>query len=218
VKSAVCARASGKNFDGCLHAILRVAVAISGSDEANIQLLDPEAGVLTMAGQCGFGPAFMKYFACVRDGPSTCSAAIRSGERIVVEDVTISEIFVGRPCLNVLIDRGVPGVISMPLMSRAGNLLGMISTHFSEPHHPREGELGLVDLLARHAADYPEHKRAQEISESRVREMQHRSNNQIAVIQAIAHLTFSGGRPPAEAEKVFWRAIAGIGARQSSVE
>ena len=34
----------------------------------------------------------------------------------------------------------------------------MISTHFREPHHPSERELGFMDLLARQAADYLERK------------------------------------------------------------
>jgi len=125
------------------------------------------------------------------------------GERVVVEDVTISQVFVGQPSMNVLIDAGVRAVISTPLMSSAGNLLGMISTHFRKPHHPSERELRLLDLLARQAADYLWRKRAEEIEETLVREIQHRSNNQLAVIQAIAHRTFSGDRSMAEAKKTF---------------
>jgi two-component sensor histidine kinase len=94
-------------------------------------------------------------------------------------------------------------VISTPLMSSTGNTLGMISTHFREPHEPSERDLGLMDILARQAADYLERKRAEEIEETLVREIQHRSNNQLAIIQAIAHQTLSGDRSLAEAKKEF---------------
>ena len=77
-------------------------------------------------------------------------------------------------------------MISTPLISSAGNRLGMISTHFREPHHQSERELGFMDLLARQAADYLERKRAEEIEETRVREIQHRGSNQLAVVQTIA--------------------------------
>jgi two-component sensor histidine kinase len=195
----LCAR-DGKNLDKCLHGILDVGIAIAGADKGNIQLLEPGAVVLTIAAQRGFGHAFLKYFECVRDGPSACAVAMRSGERVVVEDVTTSEIFVGKPSMNVVVRAGVRAVTSTLLMSSAGNLLGMISTHFREPHHPSERELGFMDLLARQAADYLERKRAEEIEETRVREIRHRSNN---VIQAIAHQTLSADRSVVEVKKIF---------------
>jgi GAF domain-containing protein len=190
----------GKNLDKCLHEILDVAIAVAGANKGNIQLLEPEVGVLTIAAQRGFGPAFLEYFEYVRHESSACAAAMRSGERVVVEDVTTSEIFVRQPSMNVLMDEGVRGVISTPLLSSAGNLLGMISTHFREPHRPDERQLGLMDLLARQAADYLERKRAEEIEQTLVLEIQHRSNNQLAVIQAISHQTLSGDRSLAEAK------------------
>jgi PAS domain S-box-containing protein len=199
---SLCAR-EGKKLHKCLHEILDVAIAVAGADKGNIQLLEPEAGVLTIVAQRGFGPEFLKYFEYVRDDSSACAAAMRSGERVVVEDVTTSKIFVRRPSMNVLIDAGVRAVISTPLISSAGNVLGMISTHFREPFHPGERELSLTDLLARQAADYLELKRAEKIEETLVREIQHRSNNQLAVIQAIAHQTLSGHPALAEAKKVF---------------
>jgi PAS domain S-box-containing protein len=199
---SLCAR-QGRNLDGCLHEILDVAIAIAGADKGNIQLLDPEVGVLTIAAQRGFGSAFLKYFEHVRNDPSACSAAMRSGERVIVEDVTTSEIFVGQPSMDALIDEGVRAVISTPLMSSAGNVLGMISTHFHESHRPGGRELGLMDLLARQTADYLERKRAEELEETLIREIQHRSNNQLAVIQAIAHQTFSGDRSMGKAKKSF---------------
>ena len=199
---SLCAR-QGENFDKCLHEILDAAIAIAGADKGNIQLLEPELGVLTIAVQRGFGPAFLKYFEYVRDHPCACSVAMQSGERVIVEDVTTSEIFVGQPSMKVLLDERVRAVISTPLMSGAGNVLGIIATHFGESHHPSKRELSLLDLLARQAADYLERNRAEEIQETLVREIQHRSNNQLAVIQAIAHQTFSGDRPLGEAKRVF---------------
>jgi PAS domain S-box-containing protein len=53
------------------------------------------------------------------------------------------------------------------------------------------------------ARDITDQKRAQEIEETLIREIQHRSNNQLAVIQAIAHQTLSGNPSLAEAKKVF---------------
>jgi len=48
---------------------------------------------------------------------------------------------------------GIRAAQSTPLVSRSGELLGMISTHWSEPHQPMEREFRLFDVLARQAAD-----------------------------------------------------------------
>ena len=57
---------------------------------------------------------------------------------------------------------GYRAVMSMPLIGRGGELLGIISTHFRQPHRPSESDLRLVDLYARQAADMIEHKRAED--------------------------------------------------------
>ena len=53
------------------------------------------------------------------------------------------------------------------------------------------------------ARDITNHKRAQEIEETLIREIQHRSNNQLAVIQAIARQALSSDLSLVEAKKVF---------------
>jgi signal transduction histidine kinase len=127
-----------------------------------VQLFDPPSRSLIIAAQRGFDEPFLKCFASVGDDYSACATAMRMAERIIVEDVTQSEIFAGQPSLNVMLEAGARAVQSTPLVSSAGNLLGMISTHFGVPHRPGERELRLMDLLARQAADYLERKRAEE--------------------------------------------------------
>jgi two-component sensor histidine kinase len=58
-------------------------------------------------------------------------------------------------------------------------------------------------LLARQVADYLERKRAEEIETTLVREIQHRSNNLLAVIQTIATRSLSGSHTLAEAKESF---------------
>jgi two-component sensor histidine kinase len=75
----------------------------------------------------------------------------------------------------------------------------MVSTHFSAAHRPTDRELHFLDLLARQGADYLERKRAGKIQQILLRELQHRSNNLLSVVQAIAHGSLSGERPLKEA-------------------
>lgn len=56
---------------------------------------------------------------------------------------------------------GIRAVQSTPLISRTGGLLGMISTHWREPHEPSEHALRQLDVLARQAADLIERTHAE---------------------------------------------------------
>ena len=51
--------------------------------------------------------------------------------------------------------------------------------------------------------DITERKRSQEINQILMREIQHRSQNLLAVIQAVAHMSFSDDYSPAQARKAF---------------
>lgn len=151
-----CAR-SGGDFLECLTQILDAAIAITGADKGNIQLLDPATGALQIATSRGFEQPFLDFFSAVQEGEAAaCGTALQTAERIIVEDVARSEIFAGQPALAVLLDAGVRAVQSTPLRSRTGTVLGVISTHYSRPYRPGERASRFMDLLARQAADYLE--------------------------------------------------------------
>ncbi|HEX5883297.1 MAG TPA: ATP-binding protein [Pyrinomonadaceae bacterium] len=155
-----CAK-DGDDVNGCLNEILNVAMEIAGADKGNIQLLDPATNTLILTAHRGFEEPFLEYFAEVTGEGSACGLAMRLHQRVIVEDITDSEIYSGTTSLDLMCDAGVRAVQSLPLLSSTGNLLGMISTHFSVPHRPSEQELRLLDLLARQTADYLERKRVE---------------------------------------------------------
>src|SRR5215204_4849511 len=101
-------------------------------------------------------------FLRVSSNNSACGMALHTKQRVIVEDVTRSEIFAGKPSLQALRDADVLAVQSLPLMSSTGKVLGIISTHFSNTQRPSEQELRLMDLLARQTADYLERKGVEE--------------------------------------------------------
>jgi PAS domain S-box-containing protein len=158
---AQCARSL--ELTQCLDKIIETAIVITQADKGNIQLFDGKSGILEIAAQRGFEEPFLKFFAAVRsEEASVCAPAVRSAQRVIVEDVTQSDIFAGQPSLRVLLDAGVRAVQSTPIITGTGDLLGTISTHFSKPHHLEERELRLMDLLALQTADYLERKRAEQ--------------------------------------------------------
>jgi PAS domain S-box-containing protein len=156
----------GNDLKGCLNFVLDAAVALTKASKGTMQLLDHSCGALRLAAQKGFDRPFLDFFAEVRDQPSTCGAAMRTGERVIIEDVLESKMFAGTRSLDILLDAGVRAVMSTPLISSSGKLLGMISTHYSAPHQPIERELRLTDLLARQAADYLERRQSEEALEA----------------------------------------------------
>jgi len=154
---------SGDNFIENLGEMLDTAVWFSRADKGNIQLYDDTSRALRLVVQRGFDAPFLEFFADVTcDEASACGAALASAERVVVEDVTTSEIFADQPSLKVLLDAGVRAVQSTPLVSSRGAVLGMVSTHFGRPLRPSARECQLLDVLARQIADYVERKRAEE--------------------------------------------------------
>jgi len=131
-----------------------------------------------------------------------------SNEQVIVSDVATSDIFVGQPAQKVLLDSDVRACISTPMRSSKGNLLGVISTHFSRPGHPSERQLRLMNILARQTADYLERKHSEQVQQTILRELQHRSNNLLDVIQSIAHRSLHVGTEGKEAFEARLQALA----------
>jgi len=145
-----------------LEEIVDAAIAITHAAKGNLQLFDPSAGMLRMAAAKGFSREWLDFFSVVSGGAASCARAMRTRQRVIVDDVRSSRIFAGTPALAVQLKDGILAVQSTPLISRSGEFLGMLSTHFAEPRAPRGRELYWLDLLARQAADLLERRRTED--------------------------------------------------------
>ncbi|WP_440945069.1 PAS domain S-box protein [Methanosarcina sp. T3] len=153
----------GSDSDSLFQNIVEAAIAITKADKGNIQILDPSTGKLKIAAQRGFDLPFLEFFEFVDAGDAAaCGIAMERLERVIVEDITLSPIFLGNDALGVLLNEDVRAVQSTPMVSRSGQLLGIVSTHFSRIHTPAKQELILIDILARQVADIIERRRAEE--------------------------------------------------------
>jgi len=133
--------------------IVDAAIAISGADFGNIQLLDPESSELKIVASRGFPKWWLDFWNSVSVGKGTCGTALGRKERVIVEDVEQSPIFVGNPALEIQLKAGIRAVQSTPIVSRSGKPLGMFSTQYKKPHKPDKDTLQMLDLLALSAAD-----------------------------------------------------------------
>lgn len=122
-------------------------MAACGAERGNVQLFHPRVGGLTVAGHERFDQAFLSHFALVADDGSACGRAAQALSQVVIEDVEDDAGFA--PHLEVARASGFRAVQSTPLVSTAGLLVGMVSTHFDRPHRPARDELELLASYGR---------------------------------------------------------------------
>ena len=159
------------NWSQVLTKIVETAIAISGADFGNIQLLDDNSSRLNIVAHYGFPKWWLDFWNEVHKGEGVCGTALETGERVIVEDVEKSPIFIGTPALGIQLKVGVHAVQSTPIVSRDGKPLGMFSTHFKNPHRPDDRELQLLDLLANQVADIIERKIAEDLNHNILEEL-----------------------------------------------
>jgi two-component system, cell cycle sensor histidine kinase and response regulator CckA len=150
----------GEDLKPILQQIVDAAISIAGADFGNIQILDEATGVLRIVAHKGFPDWWIEYWNDEAAAPGACATALAQRERVIVEDVEKSPIFLGSPALDIQRRAHVRAVISTPLTSRSGRLVGVFSTHYRIPHRPDQQTLRLLDLLSHHAADIIEKRRA----------------------------------------------------------
>ncbi|MFJ8787757.1 GAF domain-containing protein [Streptomyces sp. NPDC102462] len=124
--------------------VMRTAMDLVGADFGNVQVVDPCDGSLVLVTQCGFGPRFLDHFAVVDDDHCVCGRAARRGDQEVVADVRAAPGMARHE--GIFRAAGVRAVQSTPLVDCAGRLVGMVSTHMSEPGQPSERDLGIMRL------------------------------------------------------------------------
>ena len=132
-----------------LRAIIDAAVGVGGAAAADLQMCDPEAGMLRIAEQRGFSAPFLAFFAHVGPGtPSACAAAWSTRAPVVVDQVTRSPIFAGHPTLEAMVDAGSRAVASYPLLGSGDAVAGVLSFHYPKP----PADNARAALIARGAA------------------------------------------------------------------
>ena len=150
------------SLDALYDRILDAAKSLMSSDAASMQLLDSERNRLRLLAWKGFHPQSAVFWQWVDlDSASTCGLALSAGSRIVVPDTDTCDFMAGTSDLDEYRRSNIRAVQSTPLVSRSGQLLGMISTHWRVPYQPTEPALRRLDVLARQAADLIERGRTE---------------------------------------------------------
>jgi len=142
------------SLDSFYHRALDAAVELMSADMASMQTFHPELGELRLLAWRGFHPESAAFWERVHlDSASTCGMALSEARRIIVPDTETCGFMADTGDLDAYRRSNIRAVQSTPLVSRSGRLLGMISTHWREPHQPTQRELRSLDVLARQMAD-----------------------------------------------------------------
>jgi len=142
--------------------VLDGAISLMSADMGSIQIFDRKRGELKLIASRGFHPESTAFWEWVRPSSgSTSGHSLSSGGRVIVSDVETCAFMASTADLDSYRRSGIRAVQSTPLVSRSGPLLGVISTHWREPHRPAEQALGQLDVLAQQAADLIERSQAE---------------------------------------------------------
>jgi PAS domain S-box-containing protein len=189
---------NGQAIEALYQKIVDAAVMIMRSDFGSMQMLYPErgnGGELLLLAFHGFNAQAAKFWKWVNvDSPCSCGAALRASKRVIVPDVERCDFMAGTDHLKTYRHTGIRAMQTTPLLSRGGNIVGMISTHWRKPHKPSERDLRLLDLLVRQAADLIDRKRAEE-SRGRQEELLRRTEKLAAAGQLAASLAHEINNP-----------------------
>jgi PAS domain S-box-containing protein len=169
-------------IDALYELILDGAIRIMFADMGSMQVLERDQNELRLLAWRGFHPRSAEFWDRIDldSAQTSCGVALSQGRRIVVGDIETCDFMAGSADLDHYRLSNIRAVQSTPLVSRSGQLLGMISTHWREPHQPSERPLQAIDVLARQAADLIERTR----NEILLRESEERSRGLALIVES----------------------------------
>jgi PAS domain S-box-containing protein len=142
-----------------LDELLNAVVELEGADFGLVSLTgsDADGEFLQIGASVGFSKELISMLGRLSPGSGACGTCLQRKARVIVEDVEADPIF--EPYREFARLSGFRAVHSTPLITRSGEMIGVLATQFREPCHPSERSLRLIDLYARQAVDYIENAR-----------------------------------------------------------
>jgi PAS domain S-box-containing protein len=173
------------DLKAALGEIVAAAAEFTGTDRGCVQLLSEDGEQLEMFVHRGYGPdsGFVRHFLFQGSKPA-CDAARQDQRRILIDDVASFPALLGTEDRRVALAEDIRATQSTPMVSRKGELVGVLSTQFRQPHRPGEHELKLIDMLAWTAADFVD-RHLTEAALRRANEARHRRTLEIDTVPVV---------------------------------
>lgn len=141
--------------------ILVAALELHGTLQGDLRLYEPVLQTLPIAAHRGLSEEFVQAWGAFRASEEALppARALRERSTVLVHDVE-------RELPPALRDKclaaGVRAMQCIPLLTRDGELLGVMTLYFHEAHRPDERSLRITEILARLGADTLERTRIEE--------------------------------------------------------
>ncbi len=134
-----------------LRELLEAALRVSGTSMGYMQRREP-SGILRIVAQQGLSHQFIEHFdGIVADEASAVGRAVLRAERVVIEDVLKDCNYAG--FREVALASGVRAVHATPaIVASAHQVVGLVATHFTQPHAVSVHEARNLDEVAAEAA------------------------------------------------------------------
>jgi two-component sensor histidine kinase/DNA-binding NarL/FixJ family response regulator len=179
------------NIETLYQEILDTTMAILRADFGSIQKYRPEgddAGQLQLIRQRGFNREAAELWEWVRpDSCTTCGKALHTRQRVMVPDIRTCEFMAGSEDQATYLQTGILAVQSTPLLSRSGEFIGMLSTHWRRPYEATTTELRALDIMARLAADLIQRRQADEELRRHTAELEQLNEANRALLGEVNH-------------------------------
>jgi PAS domain S-box-containing protein len=159
-----------------LEETLRTVAAIQGTELASISMLDRETHHLVLGASIGLDAGFLRAMERVPVGSGASGQCAARGHRVVVEDVDTDPLV--DPHRDAARAASVRAVYCTPLVTRTGEVVGVLSTYFRRTHRPPQREIDLIDLCTTQAVDFIENAQLH----ARLREADERKNQFLAIL------------------------------------
>jgi signal transduction histidine kinase len=181
----------GQGSERLYETVVDAALWIMRSDYATMQVLHPgrgSHGELRLIASRGLDEAAKQRFEWVSaKDATTCARALQTNARVIAPDLVQCEFMARSASQAALLEAGIRASQTTPLISRSGKTLGMMSTHWSEPHQPSERDFRLLDILARQAADLIERSQADEALRESERQLKEADRRKDEFLATLAH-------------------------------
>ncbi|MBV9243126.1 MAG: PAS domain S-box protein, partial [Acidobacteria bacterium] len=162
--------ATGADIQALYDKIVEIAISLSAAAAGTLQLYDAATKQLVTISSHGFDAHFIEHFRRVDAGPRTTGGRALKARKRVLIDYNVPPEDDHDGYLHAHLEAGFRTVQSLPLVSRRGGAIGLLTTQWRSEHRPTERENGFLELLARQAADLISRK----IYEDRLRESDER--------------------------------------------
>jgi two-component sensor histidine kinase len=159
-------------------------------------LLADGSGVMRFVAWRGLSERYRKAV----EGRSPWTSDDKDPQPVVIRDIDGAD--VPGPVKSAMEEEGIRALAFIPVVAE-GDLIGKCMIYHEAPHGFTDAEMKIAVNLARRLGFAIEHKHADEARHIATHELQHRSNNLLAVIQAIARKTLSGADSLDQARQSF---------------